>query len=412
MFKSALAASKVLLLAFLLAFPGILGAMDLGVSVDSSSDVQVQLGGYVLEHMDTITLWGLRQARESGELGFSWRVYYRYSTERMIAFDVDELYLTAQLNAFANRSIIKVGRFTHRDWSGVVFSHAMDGLHVYSETGVADFRAVLGTTAFIAGHNASIFLSSLDSQNRDAMFGSPRAVAGIGARFTQIVDWFVPSLDSVLQYELRPDSDIAVNTQHVIARFDFGIGSRFALQPVLAAMLVQSTDGQATREYGYLGTLRLQYIQAGLAGLIVQGEGWYASGAGDSAPAISLYSAGAYRPVSTVRVTRIYPLDIGGSMGGKVVLGFNPFKSSDALWLQESRINLQAVGLMQSAWPQIAQADFFTTRYLGTDLLLSLVMRAAPELGFRLGGGVFVPGPALADQELITRILLDISLTI
>ncbi|AFG36317.1 hypothetical protein [Spirochaeta africana] len=389
--------------------------LDFGFTIDSATGVrQGAESDAKLSHADTISFWGVRHQGDS-PVGFVWRAWYRYSLDRPVAFELDELYLTARIGGDSAETAIRAGRFTHRDWGGTVFNHPQDGVRATISAGPADIRLMTGTTALIAGHRSTIFLSSLDEENRDATFGSPRVVSGLGLRLPSILPGFTPTLEGIAQFEVRPDDDVAYNSQYLTLRLDQAVGGSLSAETLGTLMLAQDNDGGVENKIlGHYAHAGLQYVRPELSGLSLGLRGWHASGISGPPREVGEYLVGSFQPISIHRVASVIPVPVGGTMGGRLRASVKPFGESAAVWLQETQLSSHVTPLLRSTdlVVPVEQVDPDSDDlYLGTEIGAGFEMRPAPDFGLRIGGGVFLPGAAMADSSVRWQVSTNLSVT-
>ena len=396
---------------------GTASGLDFGVSIDSATGVRHSAASELtVSHADTVSFWGVRYPAES-PIGFGWRAWYRYSLDRPVAFELDELYLTARIEGDTVDAVVRTGRFSHRDWGGTVFTHAQDGVRALISAGPADIRLFAGTTALIAGHRSAIFLSPLDEENRDALFGSPRVVSGLGIRLPSLFPGFTPILEGIAQFETRPDDAVAYDSQYVTLRLNQSIGAATGVEMVGSVMFMQRRDETIVGQEDLLGLLLradLQQVVSQAAGLVLGARGWYASGIANPALDLGGFLLASYQPISIHRVATVLPISVGGTMGGRVRAAVKPFSAAEAVWLQEIQVSTQVTPVFRSTdiVEPIDQIDEDSEElYLGTEIGGGITLRPAPDFGVRIAGGVFLPGTALADTAVRWQASTNLSIS-
>lgn len=406
---------KVIYLILLLSAAAVsVQGLDVGFTLNSVTGArQGSEPGIGFSHADTVSFWGVR-ARGQSPIGYRWRVWYRYNLDRPVAFELDELYMTARLEGESAVTALRVGRFTHRDWGRVVFNHGQDGVRATLSGNAVDMRLYAGTTALVAGHRSTIFLSPLDSQNRDALFGSPRLISSAALRLPSLLAGITPTIEALGQFELR-SGDVAYHSQYVTLDIDSSVGGGFSLGTtgsVMAMQIEQEDSESLDLRLGYLGRIDMRYVRPALSGLSLLLRGWYASGEQSDGQEIGDFSVGAFRPVSMLRVTSVLPVQIDGTFGGRVQASLRPFSGESPIWLQDTQVSLYGVPLFRTSEQSqlITQVDEDSSNlYMGSEIGTSLAMRPASDFGLRIGGGVFIAGDALIDDSIRWQASADLS---
>ncbi|MFW6363150.1 MAG: hypothetical protein ACOC0D_04830 [Spirochaeta sp.] len=404
-----------LILLITMVLSGTAAGLDIGFTLDSATGVRQGADPDLsISHADTLEFWGMRHRGES-PVGFYWRAWYRYSLDRPVAVELEDLYLTARLEGDAAAAAIRAGRFTLRDWGGTVFNHSQDGAGATISLGPVDMRVFAGTTALIAGHRSTIFLSSLDTDNRDEIFGSPRVVSGVGLRLPNILPGFTPVLEGISQFEIRPDSDVAWNSQYITLQMNQIIGGGFSIDMTGSAMFAQSAEAGSTDFLlGYHGRAGLQYVQPQIAGLNLGLRGWYSSANEQNPVQAGSLTVSRYQPISTHNVASALPVAVGGTFGGRLQGSVKPFGTGQPIWLQEFLLSVHGIPVFRSA-PTAQPIEEVSLDnedlYMGTEIGAGAALRPTSDLGMRLGGGIFLPGGALTDNSLRWRAAVELSLS-
>lgn len=383
-------------------------------------------------------LW-LRLDGESERTGDQFRLSaigtHTYQLDDPLYFDLERFQIRGTF-PIGDRTLfdIEVGRFPHRDFSGIVLEHTLDGFRVGLRHPVVEAKLGMGTSYFVFPQSTTILMSKADLATLagDQLIpGVPRVIAKLELLFPEVLLGQNIALLGIAQQDIHDPSSLieAVDQEKDeslggrLNTYYGGLGFSGTLLPALywtsfghfGSGFTLYHDESFYRfatilSYAAGGSLRLA-IDRPLPFLFEVG-GVFASGDDDHEAFLEGNTAGnslAFVPISLHTSGMIFSPALTNVAIAEATLAVQPVRE---------RVNLEftGYGFFRPTAAPISEAGLdpdSNSLYLGTEVDGRLDIAFFSDLSLTLRGGVFIPWPAaFLNSDLRYEALAEITLSL
>lgn len=422
---------KAILLIVLLSFWGwALYGFDFGVNIENNSSYSSKEGeGFIQEN--TAHLWLNLPMGDFWVLNASLMGSFSNDSDKPVFYgDVETLSLKGtfpHLENGADLFSLEIGRFFHKEFSGFVFAHRMDGLRMEFGYPFSTLQLAFGYTGLLNKYYTSLVMSKLDALDdldKDVLF-APRRLIGT-------LSWNIPELFArqnvnfsiLVNEDLRhlfedvikegkevfdPSSGGLVDTQY------FGVGLDGPLTSSLfysaffylgtGRMLTFVPDSQSNTGEAYL----YKNILAGLGGVsfryylqeffqsVASVQILYATGDSDSISYIEGNTSGScsmFLPISGQSLGTAFQPKTSNLLAVELGYSLKPFASTKGFILESLQAGAKLTPFFKASKGAMSEGEVDPSAgagYLGTDVAVYGNLRPFSDLGLGVAIGFFLP---------------------
>lgn len=390
------------------------------VQAFAQSDDAVDWGGFIdntteltygndldFSQMDKLGLW-FRGPVSQGFV-FNMQAYYLFTLDRVAFVDLDflnaeGLFLSTGKTPFSFR--YKVGRFLFSDFTRHVLHHKLDGLRVGFNLPFMTIEASAGFTGLLFVPSNSIMLTQSDmAVNGDApdhgfALSSPKLIEHLHITFPGLILNQDILFSFLFQQDLQAQDNLAAGGGRLHTEY-LGIGIKGPLASILYWDAFFYLNLGQHDSYSVLGFLTgggfSFYLREALYSKI-QLKTVFSSGDGNQASYYEGYSgSGAsnhFVPLTSSPFGIIFSPKLGNMMVNQLSYSIRPFFNSGSRAMKNFQTTLKTFVFLRPTDGAISESGINSDSsqlYLGTEIDLILGFRLLSDLGFSIGGGVFLP---------------------
>ncbi|MCX7787900.1 MAG: hypothetical protein N2442_09410 [Spirochaetes bacterium] len=424
--------ARILLLSILLVVTGaaLLYSFDFGVVIDNSSSVSSKEGeGFIQEN--NAHLWLNLPLGESWVFNASVMGTFSTDTDKPLLFaDVETLSLKGtfpHLENGANLFVLELGRFFHKEFSGFVFAHRMDGVRMEFGYPSSTLQIALGYTGLLNKYYTSLVMSKLDALDdldKDILLAPRRLIGNIS--------WSIPELFARqnLNFSILVNEDLRHLFETVIKEgketFDPSSGGLVDTQYFGVGLDGPLSKGLFYSAFFYLGTGRMltfvpdsqsntgeaylyKQILSGLGGLSVRYyleeffqsvaslQILYATGDSDSISYIEGNKSGTakmFLPISGNSLGTAFQPKVSNLVAAELAYSLKPFTGVKGFILESLQAGAKLTPFFKASKGAMSEGEVDPAAgagYLGTDLSVFANLRPFSDLGLGVSLGFFLP---------------------
>ena len=403
---------------------------DFGVNIENNSSYSSKEGeGFIQEN--TAHLWLNLPMGDFWVLNTSLMGSFSNDSDKPTFYgDIETFSLKGtfpHLENGANLFSFEIGRFFHKEFSGFVFAHRMDGLRMEFGYPSSTLQLAFGYTGLLNKYYTSLVMSKLDALDdldKDILFAPKRLIGTLSWNIPELFARQNVNFSILVNEDLRhlfedvikegkevydPSSGGLVDTQY------FGIGLDGPLTSALfynaffylgtGRMLTFVPDSQSNTGEAYL----YKNILAGLGGVsfkyylqeffqsVASVQILYATGDSDSISYIEGNTSGGsslFLPISGQTLGTAFQPKTSNLLAVELGYSLKPFSSAKGSLLESLQAGAKLTPFFKASKGAMSEGEVDPSAgagYLGTDIAVYGNLRPFSDLGLGVAMGFFLP---------------------
>ena len=422
---------KTIFLIILLSLWGwALYGFDFGVNIENNSSYSSKEGeGFIQEN--TAHLWLNLPMGDFWVLNASLMGSFSNDSDKPTFYgDIETFSLKGtfpHLENGANLFSLEIGRFFHKEFSGFVFAHRMDGFRMEFGYPSSTLQLAFGYTGLLNKYYTSLVMSKLDALDdldKDILFAPKRLIGTLSWNIPELFARQNVNFSILVNEDLRhlfedvikegkevydPSSGGLVDTQY------FGIGLDGPLTSALfynaffylgtGRMLTFVPDSQSNTGEAYL----YKNILAGMGGVsfryylqeffqsVASVQILYATGDSDSISYIEGNTSGGsslFLPISGQTLGTAFQPKTSNLLAVELGYSLKPFSSAKGSLLESLQAGAKLTPFFKASKGAMSEGEVDPSAragYLGTDIAVYGNLRPFSDLGLGVAMGFFLP---------------------
>ncbi len=405
-------------------------AFDFGVNIENNSSFSSKEGEGFLQE-DTAHLWLKLPMGESWVFNLSLMGTLNNDSDKPVFYgDIETLSLKGtfpHLENGANLFSLEMGRFFHKEFSGYVFAHRMDGLRMEFGYPSSTLQIALGYTGLLNKYTTSLVMSKLDALDdldKEKLFAPKRFIGTLSWNFPELFARQNLNFSVLVNEDLRhlfgdvikegketfdPASGGLVDTQYFGIGLDGPVTSSIFYTAFFylgtGRMLTFVPDSQSNTGEAYL----YKNILAGLGGVsfryylqeffqsVASIQILYATGDSDSISYIEGNTSGTcamFLPISGQTLGTAFQPKTSNLLAVELGYSLKPFSSVKGFILESLQAGAKLTPFFKASKGAMSEGEIDPSTgagYVGTDIAVYGNLRPFSDLGLGIALGFFVP---------------------
>jgi len=381
-------------------------AVDWGGFLDNSTELTYG-NDLDFSQIDKVGFW-LRAPVNQGFV-FNMQAYYLFTLDRVAFVDFDKLNIEGLIASEGDLPFsfqYKAGRFLVSDFTRHVLQHKLDGMRFGFNLPFMSIEVGAGFTGLLFVPSNSIMLTQSDlAVNGDApdhgfALSSPKLIEHLYVTFPGLFLRQDLLFSFLFQQDLQAEEDLAAGGGRLHTEY-LGIGIRGPLASILYWDAYFYLNLGQHDSYSVLAFLAgggfSFYIREALYSKI-QLRTVFSSGDENQASYYEGYSDSSasnhYVPLTSSPFGIIFSPKLGNMMVNQLSYSIKPFSNSGSRAMKNFQTTLKTFVYVRPTDGAISEAGINSDSsqlYLGTEIDLILGFRPLSDLGFSIGGGLFIP---------------------